>query len=273
MIADQESGSPLRWPRSDARARAHARPRRQFDDRTPDQRPDKGEVRGSSRAGRSDFRERRLGRQPTSSQPSGAGPAPAKPKDNDALPPFEASDLDDPALLSGAAAELYRMRRARDRVMPSGLMGEPAWDILLALYSEEPGDLTVSSLCYGSGVPETTALRWIGVLDREGLVERSKHQRDARITLCHLEHGGARAGRTFTQRRCCAWRAREALILSRAAHRRLANGVGMNEKCVPSEQVQAMLSEIRTHLLRAQELIDSIDPNSILARAASTYHR
>jgi hypothetical protein len=39
----------------------------------------------------------------------------------------------------------------------------------------------------------------------------------------------------------------------------------MNEKCVPSEQVQAMLSEIRAHLLRAQELIDSIDPNSILA--------
>lgn len=124
------------------------------------------------------------------SPPSGAGPVPAKPKDNDALPPFEASDLDDPALLCGAAAELYRMRRARDRIMPSGLMGEPAWDILLALYSERPGDLTVSSLCYGSGVPETTALRWIGVLDREGLVERSKHQRDARITLVTLSTEG-----------------------------------------------------------------------------------
>jgi DNA-binding MarR family transcriptional regulator len=113
-----------------------------------------------------------------------------KPKDNDTLSPFEDIELDDPQLLSSAAGEVYRMRRARDRVMPAGLMGEPAWDILLALYSEEPGDLTVSSLCYGSGVPATTALRWIGVLDKEGFVERSRHQRDGRISLVSLSAEG-----------------------------------------------------------------------------------
>jgi DNA-binding MarR family transcriptional regulator len=121
----------------------------------------------------------------------GAVNAPAdKLKDNDTLSPFEDIELDDPQLLSSAAGEVYRMRRARDRVMPAGLMGEPAWDILLALYSEEPGDLTISSLCYGSGVPATTALRWIGVLEKEGLVERSRHQRDGRISLVSLSAEG-----------------------------------------------------------------------------------
>jgi len=82
------------------------------------------------------------------------------------------------------------MRRARDRVMPSGLTGEPAWDILLALYSEDPGELTVSSVCHGSGVPPTTAARWIGVLDVRGFIERSKHPRDDRIVLVSLTPQG-----------------------------------------------------------------------------------
>lgn len=74
--------------------------------------------------------------------------------------------------------------------MPSGLMGEPAWDILLALFFEEPDTLTVSSLCYGSGVPQTTALRWVSVLVSQGLVERTKHHRDGRIVLVSLSDKG-----------------------------------------------------------------------------------
>lgn len=82
------------------------------------------------------------------------------------------------------------MRRARDRVMPEGLTGEPAWDILLALYSEEPGELTVSSVCHGSGVPPTTAARWIGVLASQGFLERTKHPRDDRVVLVSLTAKG-----------------------------------------------------------------------------------
>ena len=82
------------------------------------------------------------------------------------------------------------MRRARDRVMPEGLTGEPAWDILLALYSEGPADLTISSVCHGSGVPPTTAARWIGVLEARGLLERSKHPRDDRVVLVCLTAQG-----------------------------------------------------------------------------------
>jgi len=85
------------------------------------------------------------------------------------MPAFMDSEIDDPELLSNAAGEIYRMRRARDRYLPKELTGEPAWDILLALYAEEPAKLPVSSLCFGSGAPQTTALRWIAVLEKAGL--------------------------------------------------------------------------------------------------------
>jgi DNA-binding MarR family transcriptional regulator len=111
-------------------------------------------------------------------------------QDTNTLPPFDENELDNPQVLASAAAEIYRMRRARDRHMPGGLMGEPAWDILLALYAEEPAKLPVSSVCYGSGVPPTTALRWIGALDKRCLVERTKHHRDARIVLLSLTQEG-----------------------------------------------------------------------------------
>ena len=106
------------------------------------------------------------------------------------MPPFDTIELDNPQLLSSAAAEIYRMRRARDRHMPADLMGEPAWDILLALYSEEPAKLPVSTVCYGSGVPRTTALRWIGTLEKRGLLERAGHEKDGRIILLSLTPEG-----------------------------------------------------------------------------------
>lgn len=111
-------------------------------------------------------------------------------RDTGKLPPFDDNDLDNPHLLATAAAEIYRMRRARDRLMPEGLMGEPGWDILLALYSEDSNGITVSSLCYGSAVPQSTALRWIGVLEAQGLVSRAEHHRDDRIALVSLTEQG-----------------------------------------------------------------------------------
>jgi DNA-binding MarR family transcriptional regulator len=111
-------------------------------------------------------------------------------QDRTALVPFDDSDLDNPEVLSAAAAEIYRMRRARDHVFPKCLTGEPAWDMLLALYSEEPARPTVSSICYGSGVPHSAALRWISTLERQGLVERVEHRRDGKVTLLTLTNEG-----------------------------------------------------------------------------------
>lgn len=111
-------------------------------------------------------------------------------KEHTNLPAFSDNDIDDPRLLNRAAVEIYRMRRARDRVAPKGLFGEPAWDILLALYAEEPSKLPVSSVCYGCGIPSKAGLRWIGVLVGKGLVQRTLHPRDDRIVLLSLTEQG-----------------------------------------------------------------------------------
>lgn len=106
------------------------------------------------------------------------------------MPAFTDSEIDDPELLSNAAGEIYRMRRARDRYLPKELTGEPAWDILLALYAEEPAKLPVSSLCFGSGAPQTTALRWIAVLEKSDLIVRTRHTRDPSVLLLALTEQG-----------------------------------------------------------------------------------
>lgn len=99
-------------------------------------------------------------------------------------------EREDRHLLASAAAELYRMRRARDRILGSDLGGEPGWDMLLALYAEEPSKLPVSSVCYASSVPPTTAMRWIGVLEEQGLVQRVTHHRDNNLILLSLTDKG-----------------------------------------------------------------------------------
>ena len=97
-----------------------------------------------------------------------------------------ADDLD-------AARALLAARRAREQLFGDGLFADPAWDMLLALFvaDEEREPLSVSQLCAASGVPHTTALRWIESLARAGLIVRAADPGDARRTLISL-HAGAR---------------------------------------------------------------------------------
>jgi DNA-binding MarR family transcriptional regulator len=88
------------------------------------------------------------------------------------------------------------MRRERDKVLPPEFVGEPAWDMLLALYSEHPSKLPLSSLCYGSGAPPTTAMRWIRALEDDGILEQTAHSRDAGLMLVSL----TRKGRLMVER-------------------------------------------------------------------------
>jgi len=77
---------------------------------------------------------------------------------------------------------IYRARRIRDRHFSSGLFGEAAWDILLDIYAKQTRGkrVSVSSACIGACVPPTTALRWIALLEDEGLLERSPDPLDGR---------------------------------------------------------------------------------------------
>jgi len=112
-------------------------------------------------------------------------------------PPTMAQDDGGPAThLSRAKSEpaeqalqLYRERRRRIEAFGDDtLFGEPAWDILLDLFvaGERGKRVAVTSACIGSGVPSTTALRWLNVLELRGMVEREDDNHDARRSFVRL---------------------------------------------------------------------------------------
>lgn len=90
------------------------------------------------------------------------------------------------------ARRMYKFRRRREerfsQLFGFGLFADPAWDLLLDLYihSAEAQEVSVSSACLGAAAPETTALRYVGELERMGLIERHRHAADKRVQLVRL---------------------------------------------------------------------------------------
>ena len=112
--------------------------------------------------------------------------------------PTSALDYSDQALAS-VAARLYRSRRRRARHFDAEMFAEPAWDMLLDLFIAKVRgkQMRTLSLCIASEVPETTALRWIGVLERHGLVARHLAEHDHRLRLIALTTKGYRVMRQY----------------------------------------------------------------------------
>lgn len=92
--------------------------------------------------------------------------------------------LPDPLLLR----RIIRQRQLRDRFFNSELFGDPVWDMLLdlAAATSEYRRVSVTSLCIASRVPPTTALRWIGVMTDEGLLQRVEDPQDRRRAFISL---------------------------------------------------------------------------------------
>lgn len=90
------------------------------------------------------------------------------------------------------ARKIYDARRLRDRLLDQKLFGEPAWDMLLALYHLPALGhmITTTGLCCCSAVPLTTALRWLKILEKDGLLERGPHIDDGRMQLVRLTKEG-----------------------------------------------------------------------------------
>lgn len=97
----------------------------------------------------------------------------------------------EPRILRLAKAE-YDARRARAKFLDADLLGEPAWDILidLVIHQIEGKRVSVTSLCIASAVPPTTGLRWIGHLEKEGLLERRDSEADKRRSYLNLSAEG-----------------------------------------------------------------------------------
>lgn len=91
------------------------------------------------------------------------------------------------------ARQTYEDRRRRTKIFQSEeLFGEPAWDILLDLFiaAKERRRVSVTSACIGSAVPSTTALRWIAILEKQGLLMREADPGDARRVYVKLSARG-----------------------------------------------------------------------------------
>lgn len=97
--------------------------------------------------------------------------------------------LPDPRLVRG----IIRRRQLRGQFFKDELFADPAWDMLLDLTAAraEHRRVSVTSLCIASGVPTTTALRWIKVLEQSGLVERKEDDTDRRRAFIALSDEGA----------------------------------------------------------------------------------
>lgn len=94
--------------------------------------------------------------------------------------------------LTRLACKLYDARRGRDRMFSSELFGEPAWDMLLALYCLPTRGIVlgVTSLGHAANVPPSTGTRWQKLLLDEGLIQRGPHVSDARQQLIGLTDKG-----------------------------------------------------------------------------------
>jgi len=91
--------------------------------------------------------------------------------------------------------QIIHQRQARLRFFDGELFSDPAWDMLLDLTAArgEGKPVSVTSLCIASGVPATTALRWIKQLIDCGLFERTEDVSDKRRAFIALSDKAANA--------------------------------------------------------------------------------
>lgn len=95
--------------------------------------------------------------------------------------------------------DIIRGRQMRLRFFGEDLFADPAWDMLLDLTAAraERRRVSITSLCIASGVPTTTALRWIKLLEQSGLVQRIEDETDRRRAFISLTDRGADAMARF----------------------------------------------------------------------------
>lgn len=112
----------------------------------------------------------------------------AKPTDHRSAENAEPSELQ----LSSLAKRIHAARAKRAQVFGLDIFAEPGWDMLLSLYvAEREGyRMTVSAICNDSGVPDTTALRWVERLTEMGLTRRVRNPFDLRSSFVELSPEG-----------------------------------------------------------------------------------
>lgn len=89
------------------------------------------------------------------------------------------------------ADRLFAMRRYRDQLLGAELFSDPVWDILLDLYRAEAHARTVKVSSVGlMSVAPTTALRWLKIMQKRGLISRRDDPLDGRRVYVELTPQG-----------------------------------------------------------------------------------
>lgn len=93
------------------------------------------------------------------------------------------------------AENLLRQRKDRSLHLRQDFFGDTAWAILLDLYvaGQRGKPLSTTSVCLGTLMPQTTALRWLELLVMEGLVDRQLNTKDKRVKHVALTTKGREA--------------------------------------------------------------------------------
>jgi hypothetical protein len=86
------------------------------------------------------------------------------------------------------ADRLYAERRRRDALFPDGLFGEPAWDLLLAMFTaREKGQAMILCKAYkAAGVSDTTGRRLLDRMEADGLITRRRAPRSRKMRIVEL---------------------------------------------------------------------------------------
>ena len=87
---------------------------------------------------------------------------------------------------------LIGLRRQRNELFPEAVAGDASWVMLVELYlaAMEQRTESISSLCVASGVPSTTALRYIKTMTDAGTIIREDDPGDGRRVFVYLAPDG-----------------------------------------------------------------------------------
>jgi DNA-binding transcriptional ArsR family regulator len=96
--------------------------------------------------------------------------------------------VEEPVKARVRAERLYAERRRRDALFPGRLFGEPAWDLLLAMFiARDKGQAMILCKAYhAAGVSDTTGRRLLDRMEEEGLITRRRAPRSRKMRIVEL---------------------------------------------------------------------------------------
>lgn len=98
------------------------------------------------------------------------------------------SSDDRPSRRLALAKSIVASRKRRANSFRNIRLGEPSWDMILDLYvaQGEGRRVDISGLCLASGVPPTTALRYVDLLVEDGHIAKVDDRDDGRRAFVNM---------------------------------------------------------------------------------------